>query len=106
MSELGKEEPFSRETSRGLPKVSEFTTRSITENYTRRESWGSHLEEVKSRLLIENPHLVRFIEGQVSKYPEELHNHMFEIFAATIAILEHQTMSDKLSKQFDLEPPR
>lgn len=93
-----------RETSHGLPVVSKSTFDSIWENYTKRERWGDHLEEVKVRLLQENPYLTRFIESQVSKFAPELHNEVFAILVGTIAVLEHQASANKLSSRFDPSP--
>lgn len=90
-----------QETSYGLPIISEDTSESLWATYTGQESWGQHLKAVKTRLLLENPHLVRFIESQVGKYPPQLHQAMFEIFVATIAILEHQAMSNHLSSKMN-----
>jgi hypothetical protein len=86
--------PPPKETSQGLPVVSENTINAIHQTYVG-ERWGAHLEEVKSRLLQENPALTHFIENQVGKYPPELHNPMFEVVVGTIAVLEEQAVVNK-----------
>jgi hypothetical protein len=105
MSEEGEKTPQSKETSHGLPIVSQDTVSSIWQHYTTVESWGEHLEEVKARLVKENPNLVKFIESQVSKYPPTLHNSMFEVVVSTVAVLESQAEANKLSSQFNLDEP-
>ena len=95
MSEVKEEGP--KLTSNGLPVVSVETVEAIWGTYTGPEKWGEHLEEVKGRLIKENPNLIRFIETQVRKYPRQMHNPMFEIFVATIAIFEHQAEANRLS---------
>jgi len=89
-----------RETSKGLPVVEAETVTALWQNYTTREDWGDHLEEVKQRLLDENPELVTFVESQVSKFPDELHTAMFEIVVGAVAVLESQAEANKLSSQF------
>ena len=93
----------SKETSRGLPVIGKGTVESIWETFTTSEDWGEHLEEVKSHLVKENPELVKFIESQVGKYPTVLHQPMFEVIIATIAVLENQAESNKLSSNFNLD---
>lgn len=92
--------PLPRETSQGLPVVTATTIEAITQNYTYTERWGDHLQGVKARLIEENPHLGRFIESQVGKYPTQLHLPLFEVVIATIAVLEHQASANKLEAQF------
>ncbi len=88
------------ETSKGLPVVEGSTVDAMWQNYTTRESWGEHLEEVKQRLLDENPELVGFIESQVGKFPRELHTPMFEMVVGAVAVLECQAEANKLAEQF------
>lgn len=90
-----------KETSKGLPVIKPGTTTTINEQFSAPGSWGEHLEEVKQRLLRENPHLVEFINSQVSKFPPEMHNPMFEVFVASIAVLEHQAEANKLDSQLE-----
>jgi hypothetical protein len=81
---------------KGLPVVSSNTIDAMFQVYAGKK-WGKHLSEVRDRLLQENPHLVKFIENQVGKFPVELHNPLFEIFIGAISALEHQIMVDKVS---------
>jgi hypothetical protein len=87
------EKSLEEETSRGLPAVTESALSSLKELYSAK--WGDHLEKVKRRMIIENPHLVKFIESQVGKYPVKQHNAMFEVILGTIAALEHQATINK-----------
>ncbi len=103
MTEQSENKPTPKETSHGLPVVTQATIDSIWQHYTTVRSWDSHLEEVKTRLIIENPELVKFIESQVSKYPSVIHNSMFEVIVAAIAILEHQAEANKLASKFKFE---
>ncbi len=90
-------------TSRGMPKVTEKTVNTIFEGHTKGlEKWGPYLERVKARLIEEQPNLTKFLEGQVGKYPEELHNALFEIAVATYAVLEQQANSNKMSSTFSV----
>jgi hypothetical protein len=88
------------ETSKGLPVVEASTVEALWQNYTTRERWGDHLEEVKQRLLDENPELVGFIESQVGKFPRDLHTPMFEVVIGAVAVLESQAEANKLADQF------
>jgi hypothetical protein len=90
--------PPPKETSQGLPVVSENTIDSMKQ--THGERWGEYLEEVKTRLLNENPSLVNFIESQVGKYLPEAHNPMFEVVVGTLAVLEQQAMVNKKQSIF------
>jgi hypothetical protein len=78
----------------GLPIVSVKTLEALYDVYAGNK-WGKHLEEVRERLIQENPNLVKFIENQVGKYPPKLHTPMFEVVLGTISILEHQALIDK-----------
>lgn len=92
-----------RETSRGLPVVSVETVRAIKSQFTsggEGKSWGEHLEEVKRRLIEENPLLVEFLEGQIGKYPPELSVYMIEVAVVTIALLEQQASANKTAAVF------
>jgi hypothetical protein len=92
------------ETSKGLPVVEASTVEALWQNYTTRESWGGHLEDVKQRLLDENPELVGFVESQVGRFPSELHTPVFEMIVGAIAVLESQAEANKLADQFGSEP--
>jgi hypothetical protein len=78
----------------GLPVVSNKTFDAIFHVYAGKK-WGQHLEQVKDRLIEENPYLIKFIESQIGKFPPELHNVMFEIAIGTVAVLELQDMVNK-----------
>jgi hypothetical protein len=109
MSEDGKESFPPKETSQGLPVVSETTVRAIESQFTSSGDgcrWGEYLEKVKERLIKENPHLVEFIEKQVGKYPKELHTPMFEVIVGTVALMEHQARANKTTKLFGGEQPK
>lgn len=106
MSEEGKENIEPKETSEGLPVVTEITIKSVESQYTSGgETWGQHLERVKARLIAENPRLVDFINKQVGKYPPQLHKPMFEVIVGTIAVLEHQASANKISSIFGKDNP-
>ncbi len=88
-------------TSKGMPKVTEETVKTIFDSHTKgTENWGQHLENVKARVIEEQPSLAKLIENQVGKYPSELHQALFEIAMATYAVLEHQANSNKMSASF------
>jgi hypothetical protein len=78
----------------GLPVVSNKTVDALYQVYTG-EKWGNHLNELRKVLIRDNPNLVKFIESQVSKYPRELHNAMFEVVMGTIAIIRLQGLLDE-----------
>jgi hypothetical protein len=75
--------------SRVLPVVSGNTIDAIYHVYGG-QRWGEHLTGYKDRLIHENPHLVKFIESQISKFPPNIHTAMFEIVIGTLTVLEHQ----------------
>jgi hypothetical protein len=79
--------------SQGLPIVSHTTIDGIHHVYAGKK-WGTHLTEFRDRLIQENPHLVRFIESQISKYPRSIHTAMFEVVIGTLTVLEHQIFVD------------
>jgi hypothetical protein len=58
------------------------------------KKWGKHLSVFRDRLIQENPQLVKFIESQISKYPQSLHTAMFEVVIGTLSILENQSLVD------------
>ena len=78
----------------GLPVVSAKTIEAIQHVYAGKK-WGRQLEETRDRFMQENPHLVRFIERQVGKFPAEFHNPIFEVVIGTLTVLEHQVMVDQ-----------
>lgn len=95
-------------TSKGLPVISEDTIRTIRSQFTsggEGKRWGDQLEEVKSRLIRENPNLVKFVESQVSKYPKKLHEPMFEVIVGAVAVLEHQASANRMGEFVVGEPP-
>lgn len=110
MGEEDKEIFHAKETSQGLPIVSKGTIEAIESQFTtggEGHKWGAQLEKVKERLIKENSHLVEFIEKQVSKYPPQFHNPMFETIVGTIAVLEHQASANKTASIFtETEPPK
>ena len=81
------------ESKPSLPIVSKAAIDAMFAVYAGKK-WGKHLTEVRDRLLIENPHLVEFIEGQVGKFPRELHSVLFEIALGALTVLEHQARVD------------
>jgi hypothetical protein len=87
------EAPLPKETNQGLPVVSADTITYVLETYS--ERWGAYLEEVKTRLINENPNLRAFIEAQLDQYPPELHNPIIEGIVGAIALLELQAMANK-----------
>ena len=85
-------------TIRGLPVVSENTIRSLSQSdKTVEQRWGERLEEVKMRLIKEQPVLVEFLESQVGKFPLEIHDALFEIGIGVYSILEQEANSNRLS---------
>jgi hypothetical protein len=103
MNEKEKKTPQPKETSQGLPVVSGESIKSIFEIYNAGENWGQHLEEVKMRLIKENPNLASFIESRVGQYPPSQHVAIFSVVVETLAALEHQAMANKLSSEFNLD---
>lgn len=86
-----------------MPVVTDETLRTVNEAFTKgTERWGEHLERIKVRIIEEQPNLTKFVEGQVGKYPQEVHNQLFEIFVATYAILEQQANSNRMSSSFSV----
>lgn len=103
MSEESKEAFQPKETSQGLPVVSETTLKAVMSQFAsggKGRRWGEHLETVKEGLIKENPNLVEFIEKQVGRYPAELHTPMFEVIVGTVALLEHQANANKTMRLF------
>jgi hypothetical protein len=78
--------------SQGLPIVTGNTIDAIHHVYAGKK-WGQHLTAVRDRLIHENPHLVKFIESQISKFPSNIHTAMFEIVTGTLTVLEHQSLA-------------
>lgn len=58
---------------------------------------GERLEEVKMRLIKEQPVLVEFLESQVGKFPSEIHDALFEIGIGVYSLLEQEANSNRLS---------
>jgi hypothetical protein len=79
---------------KGLPVVSRKTIEAIQHVYAG-EKWGRQLGETRDTLMQENPHMVKFIESQVGKFPREFHNAIFEVVIGTLSVLEHQTMVEQ-----------
>jgi len=89
------------QTSKGMPLVTEQTIKIIFDSDEKgSEKWGAKRERVKERMIKEQPHLVKFIEGQTGKYPREMHDALFETGVAIYAVLEQQSGADKLSSSF------
>ena len=90
-------------TSKGMPKVTEETMKTILDEFTKApEKYGEHLERVKARMIKEQPHLSKFIDSQGTKYPQEMRVPLFEIAVATYAVLEQQANSNKMSSSFSV----
>ncbi len=90
-------------TSKGLPVVTEDTVNITFRSHEKgSEKWGDRLERTKRQMVQEQPHLVKFIESQVGKYPKGLHNALFEIAVGTYALLEQQSRSNRLSSSFSV----
>ena len=81
-----------------IPKVSKKTVDALYQVYAG-EKWGKHLSELRNNLIRDNPHLVKFIERQVGKYPRELHNAMFEVVMGTIGVIRLQSLLDEKSSK-------
>jgi hypothetical protein len=90
-------------TNQGLPIVSAKTIDAVFHVYAGKK-WDKLLNQVRDTLIKNNPHLRRFIESQVSKYPRELHSGIFEVVLGTIAVLEHQKLAD--AKQIERQQSR
>ena len=71
-----RNEKQKKQTHIGLPIVSNKTVDAIHHVY-------------------ENPHLVKFIESQIGKYPQSTHTAMFEVVIGTLTVMEHQFLVDK-----------
>ena len=101
MSEKPVELP--KRTSRGLPVVTQDTIRGLIQSDQMVEQrWGKRLEEVKARLIREQPALVEFLESQVGKFPPEIHNALFEIGVDVYSVLEQEANSSRLSAIFKM----
>lgn len=88
-------------TTKGLPVVTKETIDTTFKSHEKgSERWGDRLERTKKQMIQEQPQLVKFIESQVGKYPQELHNTLFEIAVGTYALLEQQARANKLSSTF------
>ena len=98
MRPMSTSEPMIEFKSQGLPVVSAKTLDAIFQVYAG-QKWGKNLEKVRDRLIADNPHLIKFIESQVSKYPREMHTPMFEVILGAISILEHQAQLDNKRKK-------
>jgi hypothetical protein len=79
--------------SHGLPIVSDNIIDAIHDVYAGKR-WGEQLTAARDRLIQENPHLVKFIESQISKYPRSVHPALFEVVIGTLTVLEHQALVD------------
>jgi hypothetical protein len=87
----------------GLPVVTKETIDSTTKSAkSGADKWGDRLERTKRMMIEQQPHLVKFLGSQVGKYPEELHNALFEIAVATYTLLEQQANSNKLGSTFSV----
>ena len=87
-------EQHKKSVGQGLPIISGRTIDAIQHVYAGKR-WGKHLTEYRDRLIHENPHLVEFLESQVSKYPRSVHTAMFEVVIGTLTVLEHQALVDR-----------
>jgi hypothetical protein len=89
------------ETSCGLPVVTKSTVDGAFQSDKNGErKWGDRLEDTKKRMILEQPDLVKFIERQVGRFPEELHTGVLEIIVGTYSILEQQSNANRLSSSF------
>lgn len=92
-----------RKTGRGLPVVTQDTIRGLFQSdETGSQRWGERLEEVKARLVKEQPALVKFLESQVGKFPPEIHDVLFEIGVGVYSVLEQEANSSRLSAIFKM----
>lgn len=87
-------------TSKGLPVISEAVFESLVANHANNNTWGSHLEEVKERVMIENPYLAAYIESQLRRYPEEMQIPIAETVMGVLTFLEQQATTNKLARNF------
>ena len=95
---MARNEKQKNKTHIGLPIVSSKTVDAIHHVYSGKR-WGEHLSVFRDRLIQENPHLVKFIESQIGKYPRSLHTAMFEVVIGTLSVMEHQSLVDKKDSQ-------
>jgi len=79
--------------SHGLPVVTTTTFEAIFAVYAGKK-WGKHLNEFRDMLVLENPQLIKFIESQVGKHPQRMHNVLFEIVIGTLSVFAHQARID------------
>ena len=91
---MARNEKQKNKTHIGLPIVSSKTVDAIHHVYSGKK-WGEHLSVFRDRLIQENPHLVKFIESQIGKYPQSIHTAMFEVVIGTLSVMEHQFLVDK-----------
>jgi hypothetical protein len=91
---MARNEKQKNKTHIGLPIVSSKTVDAIHHVYSGKR-WGEYLSVFRDQLIQENPHLVKFIESQIGKYPQSIHTVMFEVVIGTLSVIEHQSLVDK-----------
>ena len=92
-----------RKTGHGLPVVTQDTILGLFQSAeTGSQRWGERLEEVKARLVKEQPALAEFLESQVGKFPPEIHDALFEIGVGIYSVLEQEANSSRLSAIFKM----
>lgn len=88
-----------------LPIVTEVTLMNIIESDRKgSDDWGKKVQRTGQQLLADNPQLVKFIDSQLAKYPEIIHDQIADVLLAVIAVLEQQASADELSNKFQLPP--
>jgi len=86
-------------TSKHLPKISLELLTSIQARYLNRTTsggteYGAFLNEVKQRMIEEDPVLTTFIEAQLSMYSPEHQQDMFKVVMGLYGLLEAQAESN------------
>ena len=91
------------EVQSGLPVVTRSTIESIFQSDKSGERrWGEKLEDTKKRMIVEQPVLVKFLEGQVGGLPAELHGKVFEVVVGMYSVLEQQANANDLNSRFQV----
>lgn len=93
----------------GIPVIAGETLAALMSQYTDRngvsQSWGERLEAMQDKVVSTNPNLVKFMEMQVGRLPQALHDSMFEIIVGTLVLIERQAEVDAMNATFpDMGP--
>ncbi len=88
----------------GSPVISAETVEALKSQYTDNsgdgQTWGDRLTDMQHKVIDNNPRLVEFVEMQVGKFPQELHQPMFEVLMGTMVLIERQAEADAMRSSF------